>query len=128
MHSKGNKCPRCKSVFASEKSANDQYRRNLRRKSCAKARGPDVSNVSFKEDPRRVRPRTDEKEEERGSARSKSFLESLDSRIREIAGETQPGSTRGTRKRSWRPWSRHQVITKAKIRERASPTQWVREE
>ena len=42
---KGNKCPRCMSVFASEKSANDHYRRNLRRKSCAKPRGSDVSHV-----------------------------------------------------------------------------------
>ena len=36
-------------------------------------------------------------------------------------GETRPGSSPQRRKHSWRPWSRQQVITKAKIQERASP-------
>ena len=39
VHFKGNTCPRCKSIFSSEKSANDHYRRNLKRKSCARPRG-----------------------------------------------------------------------------------------
>ena len=50
VYFKGNTCPRCKSLFATEKSANDHYRRNLKRKFCAKPRGPDASNVP----PRRV--------------------------------------------------------------------------
>ena len=47
---KGNTCSRCKSLFTAEKSANDHYRRNLKRKFCAKPRGLDASNVP----PRRV--------------------------------------------------------------------------
>ena len=39
----------------------------------------------LQEELRRVRPRTEEKEE-KGSSRSKRFLESLDSRLREIEG------------------------------------------
>ena len=45
VHFKGNTCPRCKSVFSSEKSANDHYRRNLKRKTCAKPRGTEASHV-----------------------------------------------------------------------------------
>ena len=52
VHFKGSTCPRCKSLFATEKSANDHYRRNLKRKFCARPRGPDTSNVP----PRRVAP------------------------------------------------------------------------
>ena len=50
VYFKGNTCPRCKSLFATEKSANDHYRRNVKRKFCAKPRGPHASNVP----PRRV--------------------------------------------------------------------------
>ena len=78
VYFKGNTCPRCKSLFATEKSANDHYRRNLKRKFCARA-------MFLQEELRRVRPRTEEKEE-KGSSRSKRFLESLDSRLREIEG------------------------------------------
>ena len=45
VHFKGNTCPRCKSIFSSEKSANDHYRRNLKRKTCAKPRSPEASHV-----------------------------------------------------------------------------------
>ena len=49
-----------------------------------------ISNACFvrdhaSEELRRVRPRTEEREE-KGSSRSKRFLESLDSRLREIEG------------------------------------------
>ena len=81
VYFKGNTCPRCKSLFATEKSANDRYRRNLKRKFCARPRGPDA----------RVRPRTEEKEE-KGSSRSKRFLESLDSRLWEIEGRNGRGA------------------------------------
>ena len=81
MHFKGNTCPRCKSTFSSEKSANDHCRRNLKRKTCAKPRVR-KRDMFLQDDQRRVRPRTEEKEEE-GSARSKRFLESLDSRLRD---------------------------------------------
>ena len=50
VHFKGRTCPRCKSIFATEKSANEHYRRNLKRKFCARPRGPDASHVP----PRRV--------------------------------------------------------------------------
>ena len=52
VYFKGNTCPQCKSLFAAEKSANDHHRRNLKRKFCARPRGPDASNVP----PRRVAP------------------------------------------------------------------------
>ena len=84
VYFKGNTCPRCKSLFATEKSANDHYRRNLKRKFCAKPRGPDASNVP----PRRVAqsPPKNRGKRGKGSSRSKRFLESLDSRLREIEG------------------------------------------
>ena len=85
VHFKGRTCPRCKSVFATEKSANDHYRRNLKRKFCTRPRGPDASPCSYKKSCGRVRPRTEERED-KGSLRSKRFLESLDSRLREIEG------------------------------------------
>ena len=46
VHFKGRTCPKCKT----EKSANEHYRRNLKRKFCARPRGPDASHVP----PRRV--------------------------------------------------------------------------
>ena len=61
VHFKGNKCPRCKS----EKSANDHYRRNLKRKSCAKPRGPDASHVP----PRRSAPSPPKNRGKRGGKR-----------------------------------------------------------
>ena len=48
-------------------------------------RGVRTRAVFLQEELRRVRPRTEEKEE-KGSSRSKRFLESLDSRLREIEG------------------------------------------
>ena len=48
-------------------------------------RGVRTRAIFLQEELRRVRPRTEEKEE-KGSSRSKRFLESLDSRLREIEG------------------------------------------
>ena len=73
VHLKGNKCPRCKSVFASEKSANDHYRRNLRRRSCAKRRNLDV--------------RAQEQRKKRRKKALHAANAFLDSRSREIEGK-----------------------------------------
>ena len=58
---KGNICPRCKSPFATEKSANDHYHRNLKRKFCTKPRGPDASSA-----PGRVAPSPPKNKGKRG--------------------------------------------------------------
>ena len=71
VHFKGNTCQRCKSTFSSEKSSNDHHRCNL-------------EPCSFKMTSAESAQEQRKKKEEKGSARSKRFFESLDSRLREI--------------------------------------------
>ena len=113
--------------FSSEKSANDHYRRNLKRKSCAKPRGPEASHM---DDDRRVRPRTEEKGGGKRLGTQQTLFGIFGFVIEGDRGEKRslPGSFRQGHKQSWRPWSRQQITTKAKIQEKANPIQWVREE
>ena len=80
VHFKGNTCPRCKSIFSSQSlrmiiiAATSSAR-------LVRNRGARKRAMFFQDDQRQVRPRTEET-----WARSKRFLESLDSRLREIEG------------------------------------------
>ena len=95
-----NTCPRCKSLFATEKSANDHYRRNLKRKFCARPRGPDASNVP----PRRVAPSPPKnrgKKRKRAPHAANAFWSLWIRGSRRSRAETLPGLFRQRRRRSW---------------------------
>ena len=90
--------------------------------SLVRNRGARKQAMFLQDDQRRVRPRTEEKEKEKGSACSKRFLESLDLRLREIEGRNAAWLiSEGGHKQSRRPWSRQQITTKAKMRKRGKP-------
>ena len=117
-----------RSVFPSEKSANDHDRRHLKRKTRAKPKDPEASLVPSR------RPAPSPAQEERKKRRKKArhaanaFWSVWTRDSGRSRGDTRPGSFRQGHKQSWRPWNRQQTTTKAKIRERTNPIQWVREE
>ena len=107
VHFKGNTRPRCKSLFASEKSANVHYRRNLKRKFCAKPRGPDASVVPFKTISTESAQEHAKKKEDKALHAANAFWSLWIHTSKKSRGEQQ------RRKQLWRPWNKQQIVPKA---------------